>query len=138
ARAPNRGHGHGRGRGRGAGDRRAATSGLLLVFHGSSGQGYHPREADASRATDRSPPCPRRVPTVCPRCPRERPRSGATCGLGRRSPATAWEAPMELGLSGKVAIVTGASQGVGLATVERLAAEGARLALCARGQEGLD
>ncbi len=45
---------------------------------------------------------------------------------------------MELGLAGKVAIITGASQGIGLATAERLAAEGARVALCARGQEGLD
>lgn len=45
---------------------------------------------------------------------------------------------MELGLAGKVAIVTGASQGIGLATAQRLAAEGARVALCARGQEGLD
>lgn len=45
---------------------------------------------------------------------------------------------MELGLAGKVAIVTGASQGIGLATAQRLAAEGARVVLCARGQEGLD
>ena len=45
---------------------------------------------------------------------------------------------MELGLAGKVAIVTGASQGIGLATAQRLAAEGARVALCARGQEELD
>jgi 3-oxoacyl-[acyl-carrier protein] reductase len=45
---------------------------------------------------------------------------------------------MELGLAGKVAIVTGASQGIGRATAELLAAEGARVAICARGQEGLD
>ncbi len=45
---------------------------------------------------------------------------------------------MELGLNGKVAIVTGATQGIGRATVERLVAEGARVAFCARNRERLD
>ena len=44
---------------------------------------------------------------------------------------------MELGLAGRVAIVTGASQGIGRATAERLAAEGARVTICARGEEAL-
>lgn len=39
---------------------------------------------------------------------------------------------LELGLKGKVAIVTGASEGLGLACVERLARCGARVAMCAR------
>ena len=39
---------------------------------------------------------------------------------------------MELGLRGKVAAVTGGSEGIGRATVKRLAAEGAKVALCAR------
>ncbi|MGE0312386.1 MAG: SDR family oxidoreductase [Lautropia sp.] len=45
---------------------------------------------------------------------------------------------MDLGLAGKVAIVTGATQGIGRATVERLVAEGAQVAFCARGRERLD
>ena len=39
---------------------------------------------------------------------------------------------MELGLTGKVAAVTGGSEGIGRATVLRLAQEGAKVALCAR------
>ena len=40
--------------------------------------------------------------------------------------------PMDLGLSGRVAIVTGASKGLGLGAAKALAAEGAKLVLCAR------
>ncbi len=39
---------------------------------------------------------------------------------------------MDLGLKDKVAVVAGASQGLGRAVAEALAAEGARVALCAR------
>ena len=45
---------------------------------------------------------------------------------------------MELGLQGRVAIVTGGSEGIGRATARLLAAEGAKVAICARGQEALD
>jgi NAD(P)-dependent dehydrogenase (short-subunit alcohol dehydrogenase family) len=44
---------------------------------------------------------------------------------------------MELGLRDKVAIVTGASLGIGLAVAEALAQEGVHLALCARNEERL-
>jgi 3-oxoacyl-[acyl-carrier protein] reductase len=45
---------------------------------------------------------------------------------------------MDLELAGKVALVTGASRGIGLAIAGGLAAEGARLALAARSSETLN
>lgn len=45
---------------------------------------------------------------------------------------------MDLGLKGKNAIVTGGSKGIGRCTALALAAEGANVAICARGQEALD
>jgi 3-oxoacyl-[acyl-carrier protein] reductase len=44
---------------------------------------------------------------------------------------------MDLGIREKVAVVAASSRGLGRAVAEALAAEGARLALCARGAEGL-
>ena len=44
---------------------------------------------------------------------------------------------MNLGLAGKVALVAASSRGLGRAIAAELAAEGARLAMCARGEETL-
>src|SRR6476659_4491800 len=45
---------------------------------------------------------------------------------------------MDLGLAGAAAVVTGGSKGMGLAIAETLAAEGARVAVMARGAPALD
>jgi NAD(P)-dependent dehydrogenase (short-subunit alcohol dehydrogenase family) len=44
---------------------------------------------------------------------------------------------VDLGIAGRVAIVTGASRGIGRAIAERLCREGANVALCARSRESL-
>ena len=45
---------------------------------------------------------------------------------------------LDLGLDGKVAIITGGSDGLGRAAAERLAREGARVAICGRRKERLE
>jgi NAD(P)-dependent dehydrogenase (short-subunit alcohol dehydrogenase family) len=45
---------------------------------------------------------------------------------------------MELGLGGKIVLITGGSKGIGLACAQSFAAEGAKIAICARGREGID
>src|SRR2546426_2587272 len=61
--------------------------------------------------------------------------------LGRRrpEPSPPWvaSATMDLGIDGKVALVTGASRGLGRGTATALAAEGCRVAICARDPERL-
>ena len=44
---------------------------------------------------------------------------------------------MDLGLQDKIALVTGASRGIGNRIALALAAEGAKLTICARNEEGL-
>ena len=44
---------------------------------------------------------------------------------------------MDLGLRNRVALVAASSQGLGLATAEAFAAEGCRVAMCARNQQAL-
>src|SRR5207247_11048056 len=45
--------------------------------------------------------------------------------------------PMETGLKNRVAIVAASSQGIGRATAEAFAAEGCRVAMCARNSQTL-
>ncbi len=45
---------------------------------------------------------------------------------------------MELGLEGKVVLVTGGSKGIGLACAAAFVAEGARVAICSRSHENVE
>ena len=45
---------------------------------------------------------------------------------------------MDLGLSGKNAVITGSTRGIGRAIANLLADEGANLAICSRNQEEVD
>lgn len=45
---------------------------------------------------------------------------------------------MDLGLSDRVFVVTGGSRGLGLASARSLVAEGAKVVICARDQQGID
>ena len=45
---------------------------------------------------------------------------------------------MDLGITGRIALITGGSSGLGHACAEALAAEGVRVAICARGRERVE
>ena len=58
-------------------------------------------------------------------------------GRGRRLERLRYDAGVDLGLTDKVAIVTGSSRGLGLAAAKSLVAEGCNVCLCARTESGL-
>src|SRR3954451_288776 len=75
--------------------------------------------------------------------PRER-RMRLLDGCTTGPPSESWRGDssslpaMELGLDGKVALVTGASKGLGHGIAAALAAEGARVAISSRSKERID
>jgi NAD(P)-dependent dehydrogenase (short-subunit alcohol dehydrogenase family) len=69
------------------------------------------------------------------------PASNATRPLEPRAPRAGVQGRskgMDLGLSGKKALVTAASRGIGLAIARQLADEGSDVAICARSEAGLE
>src|SRR3954464_1984421 len=66
-------------------------------------------------------------------------RSSRTLGIARSPSVGSWGVRgMEISLSGRSAIVTGGSKGIGLAVATRFAQSGADVAIVARGKETLD
>ncbi len=59
-------------------------------------------------------------------------------GVGRPRNRCYEPPPMELGLEGKVVLVTGGSKGIGLACAGAFAAEGARIAICSRSRDNVE
>lgn len=69
---------------------------------------------------------------------KESPKRSVGDALTHREALTQWEEHMDFGLKGKKVIIAGASRGIGFASANAFAAEGCDVAICARGQEGVD
>src|SRR5438445_11100560 len=117
----------------------AFTTGTLACaasFSSSSTQTYFAGFAIGPHETARSPGCP--LPerqllkiNVC-----RRRRASDSCSL-LHGTAFIIPTPMETGLKNRVAIVAASSQVIGRATAEAFAAEGCRVAMCARNPQTL-
>ncbi len=129
-----------------------------LVVRGAQSDVFHDEDAerlagrfrqrplgqDRGRRPHRAGRQPGRPPRRAPRLPRRGRARGLT--TGSRFPTTdpgsasqrQEDGMLDLGLDGKVAIITGGSDGLGRAAAERLAREGARVAICGRRKERLE
>jgi 3-oxoacyl-[acyl-carrier protein] reductase len=65
-------------------------------------------------------------------------RTDATAPEAGRTPAIAYCESMDLGISGKVAMVAASSKGIGLAIAKALAQEGCLVSMCARTEDVLE
>src|SRR4051794_10434633 len=98
------------------------------------------RRRGAGRAAERAGRRDRRP--LAPRGDRHRALRALVCAARARAGAAGARgiasARMDLGIDGKVALVTGASQGIGRAIAAELAGEGARVAISSRSRDKID
>src|SRR6185436_10948013 len=130
------------------GARLAATAEAVdLVERALRGEEFTPRMSLPSAAPERQSPEPEGAEperTEPGRTEPGRTEPGRT-EPGRTEPGGTWWNPveprrtlnMDLSLTDKIAIVTGSSRGLGLASARGLVAEGCRVCICARGPEQL-
>src|SRR3954454_6127017 len=82
------------------------------------------------RPSSPSSPRPRKQASTSPR------RQNACLGLSRRKASQ--QTDMDLGLAGKVVLITGGSKGIGLACARAFIAEGAKVAIASRSRDNLE